>query len=506
MNKMLIPTIAMLLITSSCSDKASTPAAAAATSSTSSFPTSFALSSPTNVDAATLVGMELGENYYSVTPFAADSVSATDSVASKVVKLDAIVSADTAAECAIQLTLATSGNANCYGPTLTYSGHPDGSPTSGSLPGGDLGIWSATDAGGEACSAAELNARMRGVSSYVDLGLFTMASVLCVLKNDSQTLPAAGASVDLTTLMSGKVTINGTAATVSAASISRSASDSGGQPVYTTSITAAQSTNLSYNIRLKHIPSESSNATYKGKISVTISNSTGTRDGNCNDSTSQGTTEATSVSYEKSSSSNVKVMLKSAGYCAAAADPYVSATDYTVDLTKISSAGVPAGWGGNGNYFSGEYDPTVGVGTYYYGWQAGKGDGNARVFNSLVSGSAGSRTGTAFFGFGAAITGASFAGKIDRMICNWAGPGNSHTGISKVQKQVITESSGKFIPSSSYIIYDPVTTCDSTNGAFSMTVNGVTTTADTTTSDLVDLSTMATVITADPTAPTNVDL
>lgn len=375
MRKSLLSLILISLLSISCSNDSTTAAtsSSSSSSSTTAFPTSFAISSPTI--GATAFSASLSEEE-SLAPFTTDTVSASDTIASKVEKLDAIVAASTAAECAVSLSLSSSGNATCYGPSLTYTGHPDGAPANGSLPGGDLGIWSSTGTGGEACAASQLNARMRGVSSYVDLGLFTMASVVCVLQTNSQSLPALGASVDLTSLMSGKLTINGTAATVTAASISRSSTDSGGQPVYTTSITATQSSNLTYDIRLKHIPLESSNATYKGKVSVQVSNSTGTRDGNCQDSASQGTNEATSVTYEKSSSTNVRVMLKSAGFCSASADPYVSTTDFTVDLTKVSSGGVPSGWGGNGNYVLAEYNPEAGTGTYYYGWQAGKGDGN----------------------------------------------------------------------------------------------------------------------------------
>jgi hypothetical protein len=500
MQKNMLALMIIFLFSSACS-KDSATTTTASSSSVVSFPTSFAVSSPT-IGASSFASLE----DESILAFTADTVSASDSIASKVEKIDAIVEADTAAECAVSLSIASSTNASCYGPTLTYTGHPDGAPTGGNLPGGDLGIWSATGTGGEACAASQLNARMRGVSSYVDLGLFTMASVVCALNNNSQALPAAGANVDLTSLMSGKLTINGSAATVTAASISRSSTDSGGQPVYTTSITATQNSNLTYDIRLKHIPLETSNATYKGKVSVKVSNSTGTRDGNCQDSASQGTNEATSVSYEKSSSTNVRVMLKSAGFCTASADPYASATDFTVDLSKVSSGGVPSGWGGNGNYVLAEYNPEAGTGTYFYAWQAGKGDGNTRVFNSIISGTSGSRTGTSFFGFGTAITGTSFAGKIDRMICNWAGPGNSHTGVSKVQKQVMSESSGVFAPTSSFITYDPTNTCESNSNTFSITANSITTTADLTTSNLVDLSTVSTSISTDPTVPTNVDL
>lgn len=496
--KKLIFLSAFSLALISCSNKDSSSGSSASSSTVTTFPTSFALSSPTSVASAFYSNLE-NQNE----AFTTETVSASAPISDKVDKLKTILSAASSSDCAIQINTISSGNATCYGPTMSFSNHPDGmSPTS--LPGGDLGIWTATNTGGEACAAAQLNSRMKGVVSYVDLGLFTMASVNCVLKSESKSLPAAGASVDLTTSMSGKVTINGSAATVTNASISRSATDSDGMPVYTTSITATQSSNLTYNLRLKHIPLDSSNDTYKGKISIDVANTTGTRDGNCQNSGTPGTMEAASVSYEKSSTSNVKILLKSAGFCTATADPYVSSTDKTVDLTKVSSVSV-VGWGGNANYVLAEYDPTVGTGTFYYAWQAGKGDSNARIFDSIITGSEGSRTGTSYFGFGAAITSPSFAGKIDRMICNWAGPSNNHTGVSKVQKQIFSESGGMFTPTSSLIVYDPTNSCSSSSNTFSMTVNGTTITADNTTTDLANFSDVATVITSDPVSPTNVD-
>jgi hypothetical protein len=97
-------------------------------------------------------------------------------------------------------------------------------------------------------------------------------------------------------------------------------------------------------------------------------------------------------------------------------------------------------------------------------------------------------------------------GTISGMICNWAGPGNSHTPVNYVQKQTLTLTSSKFVASNSLITYDPVNSCESSDTTFSYTgPAGTSITADTTTMNLVGLSEVSANITA-PTAPANVDL
>lgn len=111
--------------------------------------------------------------------------------------------------------------------------------------------------------------------------------------------------------------------------------------------------------------------------------------------------------------------------------------------------------------------PDTWVGNVSYAWQAGSGDSNTRVFNVIVSATAG----CGFFGYGGAFnttTGTAPSNAITNMICNWAGPGNQHTGLTgKAQKQCMTKSSaGVFAIDSTKnnISYAPVNSCSMTAG------------------------------------------
>ena len=100
--------------------------------------------------------------------------SGDDSASEKKDKLDDLLVASPTS-CNLNLTIMSPTNAQCYGPSVSYTTHPVGAGSS-SWPGGDLGIWETTNsATSEACSAAQLNSRMQGVSSYIDLGTFVAA-------------------------------------------------------------------------------------------------------------------------------------------------------------------------------------------------------------------------------------------------------------------------------------------------------------------------------------------
>jgi len=57
------------------------------------------------------------------------------------------------------------------------------------------------------------------------------------------------------------------------------------------------------------------------------------------------------------------------------------------------------------------------------------------------------------------------------MICNWAGPGNSKTGVSKVQRQQLSYDSTNNVWKSTTdnITFAPTTSCDFDNSSYSST-------------------------------------
>ncbi len=382
--------------------------------------------------------------------------------------------------CQIQINLANSARANCYGPSVSYTGH-EADASNGSWPGGDLGIWESSSASGEACVADQLNNQMKGVVSLVDLGQFMGAGIACVAKVNDLTLPTAGNSLDLTSSMSGIVNVNGSSMTVSSASIARE-SDVGGFPSYITTLNGTAGTRT-INLRIKHIATSSDESTYRGKISLKVSN------------TSPTATDGVSLEYEKPSSSSVKFVLKKINFNSAGQDPFVSGSNYTVSYAKS--------WNNNGEYMTGEFNPTTMLGKYSYAWQAGNGDSHSRVLNMILSERGGSTTGTGFFGFGPTMQ--SGPGSISGMICAWTGPDQTHTPVSKVQRQNLSLTSNKFVLSgTSYSVFDPVADCEA-DGSMSMTWGSNTVVVSSTTENLRPLSEVSSVIGTLPTAPTDVD-
>ena len=331
-------------------------------------------------------------------------------------------------------------NANCYGPTLKFTNHPNGSSTQTEMPSGDLGIWKELE-GEQACAAAELNSRMKGVSSRTLMGLMGLASMIAVANKSGLTLPTAGTSLDLkpylTALGLTKVTFN--TATL--------ALDLTGKVwSYTLAISAKDMNDTAHDVSLAltHAPGTSETA-YEGLFNYRVSGQFGGNNCNSggpgpmvvsNESTMNGTL------YYKRSANQVIVNSREGGYCGAGT---VAATGFDIGVDATSSyklldpsvtyhaTNSPLGWADNFSILSGKFDPSTLEGDYVYAWQAGKGDSHSRTFQMHVAANA--ATGDAYFGFGQPV--GTSDGTIDGMICNWAGPGNSHTPVPYAQHQPI---------------------------------------------------------------------
>ncbi len=480
------------------------------------FPTDLAIASPT-AEQDTVSALIISER-----PKAVD----LEADATMEAKQEAIAellsdSVDAVADCDFTLDLAiNTNNATCYGPALTYSNHPDlvgpgDSDTTnndsglndtdgdGSLPTGDVGLWTANNGStSEACAAAQMNAKVSGIAGQVDSAMLAMASMYCLANVNGSELPdTAGESLDLTTVVNSGFSTNGVGITVTSATLERDDDDADGNTVYIASLqgTATQDSNTyTVDFRLKHIPTGDENATYKGKLSYTVDDADASSQG-CDPG--DGVIYATSIDYDKSSATSLTYKLHNGTFCGDV-DPYVSATDHTIDPSNT--------WSGNFNKVLFNYNPATAVGNYSFAWQAGFNDSHARVMNMSIAQASGETTGTAFFGYGPQVD-ETDAGDIDGMICNWAGPGNNHTTglVTKVQQQEIAldDTSGLFEAASSDITYAPTNNCNSTGtgqgGTFTYS-DGTTTVSTSVTNDLVDLSVVEDAYT-EPTAPENVD-
>ena len=135
-------------------------------------------------------------------------------------------------------------------------------------------------------------------------------------------------------------------------------------------------------------------------------------------------------------------------------------------------------------------------------------DGYTRTFNIKTdNNSADNQTGDAYFGFNPNPDTNNNddyrSTSIDRMICNWAGPGNGPTskaGVSKLQRQQLEYDSTNYVwkSSSDNITFAPTNDCDFTSNS-STTFGG---SSASITNNLVDNSTYTTNFGSQPSAPT----
>ncbi len=436
-----VTSLALLVSCGSGSDSSS----GSGSSATSNYPYGLAISSPTATSTAGV--------YFEVN---AGDFDSTKSFQEKKELLDSVAESTSSESCKVKLPnfAANPQTLTCYGPELDYQNHlnyTSGTPAAtGRLPGGDLGIWTATESGGTACSAAKMNAEINNISSQVDTAMLLAGSMTCLINSDSTLdFPAAGASVDLTSALNTAILTNNSGVTVTAASLARQ-SDIASFPdfVYTIVMTKGTTT---LKVSFRHHPTNEGNTTYKGKISALFA-------GGMNGSNSR----AFSILYEKDSSALKYKML--------AANFSGSSTTESNYFTATGDLKIQSSWSGNISQTLMNLNPENGIGFASYAWQAGTGDSEARVFNMYTAKSGANTSGYGFFGYGPKFDNTLEVApnnSITKFICNWAGPGSSHTGISgKAQKQImVRNASGQFVPDSSVvnpnlILYAPVNSCD----------------------------------------------
>lgn len=344
--------------------------------------------------------------------------------------------------------------ADCFGPSLAYQDHPDGStPNSGTLPTGDLGIWQETEADGEVCAAAQLNAQLKGVSDASNMALISLASLIQVANDNSLAVPTAGTSLNLTTEMNA-LSISST--TFTQASISQSLS---GQWSYDLSFTYLDSSSHDIAVSLTHDPSSSDN--YEGLLTYMVDDFFDPA-GNCPITSGTGAdiTYNGSLHYILDDANSLRFQQRYASLCGHGQSGLSEAlSSSTVSGSVLSPS---SSWRNNFSIFTAELDPNDMSGSYSYTWQAGDGDSDSRIFNLGLNPHT-PQDGESYFGYGPRVQSAT-DGTIDGFYCNWAGPGNSHSKLDYAQRQHITynSSTGQFEPSNSGasdITYAPTDSC-----------------------------------------------
>jgi len=413
------------------------------------FPSELAVASPTDVSG----------DSFSSSVFRSISRAPNVAYSAAVDRIDDLLDGDLAIRDTFtpELFYANSVDANCYGPELQYENHPDspGASADGTLPPGDLGIWVETEGANEACAAAQLNSRMESIKDQSYIALMSVASMIRVYIDDGNTWPddiSAGSSpTDVTALMNG---LGITDTLFTAATIGLNTD--GDQWTYSVDFTyTLDGEDLEISVDMIHQDGATDDE-YEGLLTF-MADSEFDPPGNCS---STDVTLNGSLHYIRNSETDIRLQSRAVQMC----DHSESALAEAVVSDDIAGNVVDpdAAWGNNYHQFTAEFDPADLGGRYSYVWQAGKNDSHARILNICLSAAT---AGESYFGFGDQVQNSAADGSIDGFICNWAGPGNSHTLQDYAQRQHLTlnTTSGVFEPTNSAasdITYAPTNSCE----------------------------------------------
>ncbi len=394
-----------------------------------------------------------------------------------------------------QKLFAVASNAQCYGPSLAYASHENASPpgsAAGTLPGGDLGLWLKYESGTEPCVTAQLNRRVRGIKAQSMQGLFMMAAMRRVVAASATLdMPAASASTDLSVEFA--TLLHGYAAfaefNVSAATISRDADSTYTYRLALDNDLAGAGAKLSEIIMI-HTPGASS-AAFTGVMQIAAFSLSADAAMGCSDliDSATGMYKVASIGTLKYDRAGTTMSFnsRSGNYCGHPTS--TTGTAHGAEVAAYTAAGElnPAislptkvrgstkGWVGNFSRFAADFELDSIEGDFIYAWQAGPQDANSRMlamhaaYNTVTE----IRTVQGFFGYAADIS--TTDGSLAGMICNWAGPGNSHATVSKFQSQtaeLAAAATDFIIPAGgSKITFAPTNNCDSTTTQFDVDVS-----------------------------------
>ncbi len=384
-------------------------------------------------------------------------------------------------------------NAACYGPQVAYANHQDGpmGTGSGTLPSGDVGLWLATDApSGQPCVVAQLRKRITSAKRQGLQGLLMAATMRrTVAASSSLAMPAAGGSTDLTAAYAASLALllPSASITVETATI---ALDSAGTYTYRLVLSHGSGANAKRGeMLLRHLPGASSSS-YSGTLQVAGFVLDNDAAFGCDDQIDSGTGlyQTARVSTLKYSRNDATIQFgsRSAQYCGhpsagAGSDDAAQVASFTVDhqldpTAKISgsSRGGTLGWRGNFTRYAGDFDKDSAAGTFLLAWQAGTGDGQSRALaaTGTYNSATGVRSVDGYYAYADEIS--TTTGALQGMICNWAGPGNSHATNTLFQSQSASLASGAttFALASSLITYAPTVSCSSTTTEFDANGDG----------------------------------
>ncbi|HET9237961.1 MAG TPA: hypothetical protein VFO10_11950 [Oligoflexus sp.] len=371
-------------------------------------------------------------------------------------------------------------NTNCYGPSVLYRNHPDatsGDPSPAHLPSGDLGVFDASEANGEACVAAKMNEMTGKIRKTVQESIETGKRALCFATVLGKDLPTEeGETLDLTadvkTALDAIATDLGKKGKLSFSAIKITlveVAETGN--VFQTDVQAEVPRG---SLWTRVVTKKYSDTHTKGYVwGVFTKSATAT---NLQGPAQRNDPEVFSVIYDKEGD-----VIKFEGTKSAAesnADKTALETDkaslFESDKrVRVATTGTP-GYA----HVMANINSASGAGEMVFMWTAGGAQEEQRTLHAKVTASGDTRSGWGYFGFGPKLgdfrtavkagTVSATQQSIERMICNWAGPNNNHTGINYAQKQLISFSTDKFTATANYVGFAARNNCGQgvTGGSF----------------------------------------
>ncbi len=346
-----------------------------------------------------------------------------------------------------------SGRAACYGPSISYKSHPDGTPVDGMLPHGDLGLWTATDPqSGEACAATQLNVGLETAGDVSTGALMGLAGMVCAAHVNGMSVTAE--TLNLVEEMNDLGMPN---VTFEEAAINR---DDSGFHYRLAFKFQKENGATEVAVEMAHAPKAVTTA-YAGNVWFSVFEPGMQAD--CPGESGPGDGPATrngSLRYDRVGAEELVLELRSGMYCGA-----------NVDGRNLEGALDPAnrfltgenesGWRKQFDILNADFNPRSLAGDYTYAWQAGTPDSHSRAFNVHVADEQAGVVGHAWFGFSKPIY--ETDGAVNGFICNWAGHGNQHVLKDLVQYQRMTRTNDEgFLPLESKLAYAPTNDCSYT--------------------------------------------
>lgn len=387
-------------------------------------------------------------------------------------------------------------HANCYGPSVSYVSHDDGTPgEAGVLAQGGVGIWQDLESA-RPCGVAEAETLLSPVTSPLQQSLLLGAALRRIVKlTGSGALPDPSTTRDLTS--SFTTSISGWPSTITVRSATVQANSDASVYAYRIALVRGTGSDSEViEISIVHTPNDTTER-FAGVVRLTRGYLTTNSEIGCADMVDSLTgryrvTDVRTLGYNRFDQF-LSLRFRAAHYCGRDGGDgndhfgaWVSATqsgelDHTVALsgnTRLNKSG----WRRNLIRFSSDVDLSNLKSEHLWGWQISPADSASRLFATHIEPSSSGVSATLFHAFGDNLIDSD--GVLLGMYCNWNGPNPSGLIATAFQRQTMRLNGGSWGLLQSDIAYGPTNNCQaSTNMSYDATGLGTLTAGTGATSD-----------------------